>query len=441
MVRYWKWFVGNEDTFTLEVRIFHAVCVLLVSCVLISVPVAYGLHIPNLPLALIIISSIAGVLYYLSRFKGFHQLSAAIFQVFLCLGLVTNYYYNSGANGPSYAMFLLAFLVSVLTSPTRQYFIWLPVNILLLTGLITLELVVPGSIRTTYLNDTDRYIDLVATYFLTAGFAFLIASYVRTAYNKQREQLIARSAELHEANNTKNKLLSILGHDLKEPLASLQGYLQLLSEFDMEEEERKEMNEQLLLMTKNTSLMLSNILAWTNKQGHHFQVDLCDLDVKETLWPVIELSRNMSHKKQISLWLDLPENVGVKADSQMLQLIIRNLLMNSIKFTPLGGNVWLSAKIEEDVCVLKVKDDGIGIPLTLKPNIFSINPGSRRGTSSEKGTGLGLRLCKEFTEALGGKLTFKNNDDKGTTFSLMLPAVNIPGTSSKISLEVIDANH
>ncbi|MGC4234160.1 MAG: HAMP domain-containing sensor histidine kinase [Niabella sp.] len=438
MVRYWKWLMGNENIFTLEVRIFHAVCVLLVLCILISVPVAYGLHIPHLPLMLVIVSSVAGVLYYLSRFKGFHQLSAAIFQVFLCLGLTANYYYNSGVNGPSYAMFLLAFLVSVLTSPTRQYFIWLPVNMLLLTGLITLELVVPGSIRTTYLSATDRYIDLVATYFITAGFAFFIAAYVRTAYNKQREQLIAQSAALHEANNTKNKLLSILGHDLKEPLASLQGYLQLLSDFDMEEEERREMNEQLLLMTKSASLMLSNILAWTNKQGHSIQVDLRDLSVKETLWPVIQLSRSISHKKQISLWLDLPENINVKADSQMLELIVRNLLMNAIKFTPAEGNIWLSAKTEGDRCMLEVKDDGIGIPEALRSNIFSINPGSRRGTASEKGTGLGLRLCKEFTEMLGGELTFKNNDDKGTTFSLTLPAVNISGISSEIELEIAE---
>ncbi|HMR82427.1 MAG TPA: HAMP domain-containing sensor histidine kinase, partial [Niabella sp.] len=343
MVRYWKWLMGNENIFTLEVRIFHAVCVLLVLCILISVPVAYGLHIPHLPLMLVIVSSVAGVLYYLSRFKGFHQLSAAIFQVFLCLGLAGNYYYNSGANGPSYAMFLLAFLVSVLTSPTRQYFIWLPINMLLLTGLIALEFIIPGSIRTTYLSETDRFIDLAATYFITAGFAFFIASYVRTAYNRQREQLIAQSVALHEANDTKNKLLSILGHDLKEPLASLQGYLQLLSDFDMEEEERKEMNEQLLLMTKSTSLMLSNILAWTNKQGHSIRVDLRDLNVKETLLPVIQLSRSISHKKQISLWLDLPENISVKADSQMLELIVRNLLMNAIKFTPAEGNIWLSA--------------------------------------------------------------------------------------------------
>ncbi|HMR84994.1 MAG TPA: ATP-binding protein, partial [Niabella sp.] len=100
--------------------------------------------------------------------------------------------------------------------------------------------------------------------------------------------------------------------------------------------------------------------------------------------------------------------------------------------------IWLSAKTEGMECVLDVKDDGIGIPAALQSNIFSINPGSRRGTASEKGTGLGLRLCKEFTEMLGGKLAFKNNDDKGTTFSLVLPAVNISGISSDINLEMAE---
>ena len=181
------------------------------------------------------------------------------------------------------------------------------------------------------------------------------------------------------------------------------------------------MNERLLTMTKNTSLMLSNILAWTKSQGHNFRADLQQLFVAETLRYVVDLARSISDRKQITLWVDLPEEIAVKADPQMLALVVRNLLMNAIKFTPVGGNIWVSATTENNDCVLIVKDDGIGIPTSLQAHIFSIESGSRRGTASEKGTGLGLTLCKEFTAIMEGGLSFKSAKDKGTTFYLTLP--------------------
>ncbi|MCH5715617.1 sensor histidine kinase [Niabella hibiscisoli] len=115
----------------------------------------------------------------------------------------------------------------------------------------------------------------------------------------------------------------------------------------------------------------------------------------------------------------------------MLALIIRNLLMNAIKFTRKGGNIWITAAIAGDRCNIMVKDDGIGIPETIQPGIFRMESGSRRGTESEKGTGLGLMLCQEFAEKMGGTLNFTSQADKGTVFSLTLPAAQMPVASIK----------
>ncbi|WP_262915562.1 sensor histidine kinase [Niabella ginsengisoli] len=370
MNRYWNWLIGKKDSFTLEARIFHAICLAVIFCLSISVPINYFLQMPELSVLLTIVVAVTTLLYYMSRFKGLQKVSVLIFQIFVCVALIGNYYYNSGIEGPTYTMFLLAFLVSVVIIPPRQYYIWLPLNILLITALMAVEFFKPGTIGMSYQDKTSQFVDLVFSYCAIAAFALLIAGYVRKAYNKQREELIAQSAALQQANHTKNKLLSILGHDLKEPLASLQGYLELLADFDLDEAEQKEMNNQLLTMTKNTSLMLSNILAWTKSQGHNFRADLQELFVEDALHHIVEVARSVSYRKQVSLWVDLPKEIAVKADAQMLALVIRNLLMNAIKFTPNGGNVWLSAVVEGDDCTIVVKDDGIGIPETLQANLF-----------------------------------------------------------------------
>ncbi len=424
LIYYLKLLFGSKSSFTLETRIFHAVCLVLIVCISVNIPIAFYLRIPELPVLLGTVAGTAGVLYYFSRVRGYHQVSAGIFQVFVNIALALNYYYNSGINGPSYTIFLLAFLVSVATSPTRQYVLWLPLNILLLIGLLTIEFRYPGLIKFSYADDKGKYIDLVFSYVVIAGFAFLITAYIRRAYNRQREELIANSEALEAANVTKNKLLSIIGHDLKEPLASLQNYLEILVDFDLGEKEKRELESQLLAMTKNASIMLSNILHWTKGQMQSFNPDLRTLSVSETLGPVLYQAENIGKNKQIHLHTDIPESIYVKADQQMFELIVRNLLMNAIKFTPKGGNIWLKAYIENKNCVITVSDDGLGIPAELQKNIFLLGAKSQQGTELEGGVGLGLTLCKEFTEMQSATIDFSSTAGQGTTFRLVFPPVD-----------------
>lgn len=422
MIRYWKWLIGDKDHFALEARIFNATCVALIICVLLYTPISYFLLTMELYLILVVMAFLVGVLYYLSRFKNLSGLSATLFQIALNMALVVNYYYNSGIDGPNHIIFLVAFFISAATAPIKQYYIWLPLNIILLSGIMWVEYTNPDFIALTYSDATSRFIDIFSSYIGIVVFIFIVTMFVRRSYNRQREELIAKSIALEEANNTKNRLLSILGHDLKEPLASLQGYLELLTDFDLDEDEQKEMKAQLLTMTRNTSFMLTNILAWARTQEQRLRADLQVLVVKDTLANVVDIARTISFKKEILFWVDLSPQVEVKADSQMLALIIRNLLMNAIKFTRKGGNIWITATTEGDCCTIVVEDDGIGIPEAMQAHIFRMESGSRRGTESEKGTGLGLMLCQEFAEKMGGELSFTSHADKGTAFSLKLPA-------------------
>lgn len=418
IIYYFKRLIGSQFLFPLETRIFHAVCLAMVICVAINIPIVMYLKIATLPEFLSLVAATAGGMYYLSRVKRYHKLSVGLFQVFINTALVANYYYNSGVNGPTFTIFLMAFLVCVITSPTSQFFIWLPLNVLLVIGLLTLEFTCPGLIKNTYSDDWARYIDLISSYLFVAAFAFMITAYVRKTYNRQREELITKSEALQEANSTKNKLLSIIGHDLKEPMNSLQNYLEILIDFDLGEKERREIKSQLLSMTKNASMMLSNMLLWTRGQMENFSPDMQTLSVNEVLESVVSQVEAIARNKQIALQLSVPAELSVQADRQMFEMIIRNILTNAIKFTPKRGNVWLSAVQEGTSCVISIRDDGMGIPDELQPHIFTVAVKSQNGTELEKGVGLGLMLCKEFAELQDGELTFTSKVGVGTTFSL-----------------------
>lgn len=429
MLNYWRKLIGDEATYPLEERVFHAVCLAVMLGIAINVPIAVYMRIPQLAILLTVVVGFAGFLYYLSRVKGFYAFCVVVFQIFVNASLVINYYYNSGIGGPTYTIFLLAFLVTVATTPPKQYGLWLSVNVLLIVGLVTLEYLQPNLIAVTYHDKQSKYLDMVTSYVIIAGFAFLVTGFIRKAYNRQREEVMAKSRALEEANATKNKLLSVLGHDLKEPLAGLQFYLQILTEGDLDESERKEIKSQLLAMTRSASVMLSNVLTWSKGQMQHLDPNLEALNVKETLAPVIELAANISREKQLNFEIDIPGNIGIRADSHMLELIVRNLLMNSIKFTPANGTIRLSAQQNGAECIIHVKDTGVGIPMHIQEQIFSLDVKPNSGTRQEKGAGLGLVLCHEFTGAQGGIITFNSTPTTGTSFYLTLPAATLNGIS------------
>lgn len=424
--------MGDGIHFSLEARIFHSVCIALVVGIGVNIPIAAYMGIMPLVILLTIVVLTAILLYYFSRFQGMYSLVAGIFQVFVNIAVAANYYYNSGINGPTYTIAMLAFMVIVVTVPARQYYIWLPLNILVVVSLVTLEFMIPGWVTVTYSDARSRYIDMVASYVIIAGFAFLVTVFVKNAYNVQRSKLVNKSKDLEAANVTKNKLLSILGHDLKEPLASLQVYLELLSDAALDEDEKKMIQSQILLVTKNASAILSNVLAWSRGQMHSFQAEKQALSLLEVLKPVVDLAGGISREKNISFSIDIPATAIIQADRRMLELIIRNLLTNAVKFTPAGGAICLSAHFTETECVLCVRDNGVGIAPELQPDIFTLGVKSVAGTRNEKGAGLGLVLCHEFAQLQQGRLSFESKLNEGTSFFLSLPHTQVNPAQGKL---------
>ncbi|MCY1534136.1 Histidine protein kinase DivJ [compost metagenome] len=248
----------------------------------------------------------------------------------------------------------------------------------------------------------------------------LITFYVKKNYNQEKDLAQSRLIALEEINSTKNKLFSIIAHDLRAPLASIENYLSLLNKSDLKSEEKESIEQQLLTSTRQTSEMLQNILYWSKDQMQGINAQLKPISIYETLAQTISLQQILAKEKNIQLSSNIDENLKVIADADMLQLICRNLLNNAIKFSSAGGTIKLSCEQNDGKCILSISDNGIGIKNENVQSIFSLKSQGSYGTQQEKGVGLGLVLVKTYVELQQGKIWFEENVGGGTIFYVSL---------------------
>ena len=243
---------------------------------------------------------------------------------------------------------------------------------------------------------------------------------------KQNETLAKRvseqTSELQNLNNTKDRLFSIIGHDLRSPIASLKGIMELIDNQQLSREEFQDLLKHLQKNVDNVYLMLENLLQWSLSQMKGFKPNLKGFEINEMIEETVELFRETAKQKQIDLRCDVPENLGIFADVNHIQIILRNLLSNAIKFTPQNGQVAVNGIVRNNFVELKIIDSGIGIKNEDLSTIFS-KPKLKAGTSGEKSTGIGLILCQELIKQNGGKITVTNNLNNGTTFNILLNAM------------------
>ena len=242
--------------------------------------------------------------------------------------------------------------------------------------------------------------------------------------NKKLKKINAELKELHAMKDT---FLRIIAHDLRAPFNTIFGLTDILLEDfqSLSEEEKIDFIEHISTASKQSYQLLENLLLWarTNTGRMDFNPQECQLNslVSETVGLLKQTTKN----KNIQLLSDVSEEIKLTADAEMLKTVIRNLLFNSIKFTnEKDGVIKVSARTMGEKILLEVSDNGVGIPENVVQNLFRIDKSiTTKGTKGEKGTGLGLLLCKEFVDKHNGSITVESKLNEGTKFIIELPVI------------------
>lgn len=249
-----------------------------------------------------------------------------------------------------------------------------------------------------------------------------------TQIEEQRNTLEVLNRQLQQANATKDKFFSIIAHDLRNPLQFLLFASEILDdEYEYGKpgaESIKKYIAEVLKTANNMSHLLENLLQWARSQSGRLECRPVPIDIDILARESIDFQQENSQNKDIEITQSVPENTLVYADENMIKSVFRNLVSNAVKFTPPGGAVSISASQSGDTVITAIKDTGVGIQQKRLASLFDIGESnSTAGTAKEKGTGLGLILCKEFIEKNGGQLQVSSCVGEGSTFEVSLPRV------------------
>lgn len=237
-------------------------------------------------------------------------------------------------------------------------------------------------------------------------------------------QVRLQSEQLLGMNKLKDRLFSIIAHDLRGPLINLNDIIKMLNEGMITEEEFKSFVPQLSKNIGFTTGLLENLLFWSRSQLQGEVVKPIYFNLKEVSVNIINLFENTIQEKEILIENKIQLTCKVYADKDMIQLVVRNLISNAVKFSKRGGIIKLSTTIESNNTILCVTDSGVGISEADQKKLFELETFTTRGTDNEQGTGLGLLLCKDFIEKNGGTIWVESELGKGSKFCVSIPNVN-----------------
>jgi two-component system sensor histidine kinase/response regulator len=254
---------------------------------------------------------------------------------------------------------------------------------------------------------------------------YLMSSVIDITESRQAEKALKENErKLYQLNIDKDRFISILGHDLKNPFNNILGFSEVLIE-DVRKlniDEIQDIAKNINKSVRITNKLLEDILMWAKMQQGKIPFKPQNLSITEICRDTLEILNQAASAKNISINCLFPDQLNVFADNDMIKAVLRNLVSNAIKFTNSGGAINISAKQNSENVTISVSDNGVGIPVESLPKLFDISQVlTTTGTSEETGTGLGLLICKEFVVKHGGNIWVESEAGRGSEFKFTLP--------------------
>jgi len=281
------------------------------------------------------------------------------------------------------------------------------------------------------LNNQIKYQRSIIKFYIFIVFLLLVLGFVFVYSYRQKNRIIKvltiQKREIDELNSTKDKLFSILAHDLKNPISSVIGLAELMKDasVSLSESKRLQLVSNLYEVGVSSNRILDEVLSWSQIQANQVIVESQEINLKELVERVVTNQQPIAEVKNISINYSVNTDVPIQSDYNIVSTVLRNLIANAIKYSYANAEILVSVDAITDFVELSVKDNGVGMSNDLKASLLnSINIQSTLGTSNEKGSGLGLVICRELVSKIGGSLLVDSEVGKGSTFSFTIPIRN-----------------
>lgn len=234
--------------------------------------------------------------------------------------------------------------------------------------------------------------------------------------------IINQQNQVLENNNmVKDKLFSVISHDLRSPITQVIGLLNLWEAGEVNQAEMSVLTPAVKNSIMHTLGLLDNLLIWSKNQLQGFNFEPVTFDLRDLIEENLRSMNELIKNKDLRIFNDIQPNTIVNADKEMIKIILRNLISNAIKFTPDDGIIRVNNSISDGNIVICVEDNGIGIKEKDQAKIFSFTSHTTLGTANEKGTGIGLKICRDFIELNKGRIWMESQENKGSKFYVSLP--------------------
>ncbi len=243
---------------------------------------------------------------------------------------------------------------------------------------------------------------------------------------QKNSELINSQAELKKINQSKDQFLTVISHDLKNPVSAMRGFLELLiNRFEvLNDSDKKRFLQEVFDSVERVSLLINNILYWIKSQTSGLTIQRVSFDLQKRIRDNLSLYAIIAGGKEIDLINNVPEDFEIYGDVNIYDTIFRNLISNSLKFTPAKGSIIFDARKQNGKVIISIKDTGVGIDQSKIDDILNQNVHySTTGTQHEIGTGLGLSLIQEFTRYLNADLTITSTPGEGTIVNIIAPVI------------------
>ncbi|MDB5232970.1 MAG: histidine kinase [Chitinophagaceae bacterium] len=417
--KYWLRLVGDPDSIPMENRAVNSISIITLLLLFVLLPLNWYLGLTAVTWFLFVLIILQAFVYWLSRYRHKYYVSMITYAVASYATLIFTYIYNSGTNGPTLMLFFITLPLLIAFTRKALHIIWILAHILIAATLVLCEHLNPGFIVNIYPSQKTRLIDIVSSFSIVVIIIYFVTSYLRMHYMRQRNKALEQNMHLERLHQENAKLFSIIAHDLRSPLSSIKSYLEIMGQFNNEQDHR--IRDALINLTGYTLDMLTNLLAWSKNQMEKVSVNLQPVMPSDAIRTTLDIQRGIATNKNIHIVITTAP-LYIMADPDMLQIVLRNLLSNAIKFSVNGSEIYIHAgNDKEGSGFITVKDKGQGIPYEKQKDIFTMQSQPGYGTENEKGMGLGLLLCKEYTELQHGRISFLSVPGEGSDFTISFP--------------------